>query len=267
MARKRTSILKDIFDMTSKAPWWLGVTIAVILWIVGLVVGASASKNSPTAPFTTLGRYFLNFLACVVLVGAIISAIKQLLNWRRHDRRCKVARKIMAETEEMDDQEDLTATTDIEVACPHCQQVLVAPTDMAGMEATCENCRTGIMVPALPPKQPPPRPHHAPIPPPIPEVHARQQPPPAPPRDPDITLDLLGRLEWKRFEQVVASYFVCQGLKATVARVGADGGVDITLYRPSTDRNRIACSVQSMAPIRCRRETDPGTVWGTPLRE
>ena len=79
---------------------------------------------------------------------------------------------------------------------------------------------------------PPPLPPHTPIPPPISDVSTWQQTRPAPPRDPEISLDLLGRLEWKRFEQVVASYFECQGLKATVSRVGADGGVDIKLYRP-----------------------------------
>lgn len=232
MARKRTSILEDIFDMTTKAPWWLGVTIAAVLWIVGLIVEASASMNSPTAAFNTLGHYFLNFIACVVLTGAIISASKQLLDRRRLHRWCKVANGIVEEPEEMDCQQDLAATTDIEVACPQCQQVLVAPIDMANMEATCENCRTVLMVPALPPKQPPPIPLNVPVCSPAPNIHLSQPARSTPPRDHDITLELLGRLEWKRFEQVVAAYFECQGLKATVARVGADGGVDIKLYRP-----------------------------------
>ena len=232
MSRKRTSIIEDIFDMTSKAPWWLGVTIAAILWIVGLIVGASASKNSPTAAFNTLGRYFLNFLACVVLVAATVSGIKQLLERRRLNRWRNVANRVIEEPEEMDCQQDLAASTDIEVACPQCQQVLVAPTDMAGMEATCENCRTVLLVPAVPPKLPPPIPRASPVRPPTPAMHPPQAARSAPPRDPEITLDLLGRLEWKRFEQVVAAYFECQGLKATVARVGADGGVDVTLCRP-----------------------------------
>lgn len=51
MSRRRTSLLKDIFDMTTKSPWWLGVSIAAALWIAGLIVQASAARNSPTAAF------------------------------------------------------------------------------------------------------------------------------------------------------------------------------------------------------------------------
>jgi predicted RNA-binding Zn-ribbon protein involved in translation (DUF1610 family) len=232
MTRKRTSIIEDIFDEGTKVPWWIGVIIAACIWIAGLIVGAVEPKELPKAVFYTLGRYFLNFLACVVLAAATVSAIKQLVRWFTHDRRRKVTRKIMAEPEAMDCQQDLAANTDIEVACPQCQQVLIAPTDMAGMEATCEHCRTVLMVPALPPKLPPPIPRVSPVRPPTPNIPSSHPERSTPPRDPEITLDLLGRLEWKRFEQVVAAYFECQGLKATVARVGADGGVDVTLTRP-----------------------------------
>jgi restriction system protein len=50
------------------------------------------------------------------------------------------------------------------------------------------------------------------------------------------SLDLLRALEWKRFELVCAAYFQAQGLRTKVAREGADGGVDIHLYREDATR-------------------------------
>ena len=47
-------------------------------------------------------------------------------------------------------------------------------------------------------------------------------------------LDLLCALEWKRFEQICAAYFEALGLRAKVAREGADGGIDIHLYKENT---------------------------------
>jgi predicted RNA-binding Zn-ribbon protein involved in translation (DUF1610 family) len=232
MSRRRTSLLEDIFDMTTKSPWWLGVSIAAALWIAGLIVQASAASNSPTAAFHTLGRYFLNLLAGMVLVGAIISGIKQLLNRTRQSRCRAGAGHSIEQPEEMDCQEDLPVNTGIEVSCPNCQQLLIAPTDMAGLEATCEHCRTVLRVPALPRKSPSSLPLAAIVLPPHPDIRPTHPARSTPPEHPEITLDLLNRLEWKRFEQVVASYFECQGLKAAVSRVGADGGVDITLCRP-----------------------------------
>lgn len=84
MARK--SLIEDIFDEGTKVPWWIGVIIAVCVWIAGLIVGAIEPKTSPKAVFYTLGRYFLNFLACVVLAAAAVSAIKQLFRRKLLDR-------------------------------------------------------------------------------------------------------------------------------------------------------------------------------------
>jgi restriction system protein len=54
--------------------------------------------------------------------------------------------------------------------------------------------------------------------------------------EPTWSLDLLRALEWKRFERVCAAYFEAQGLRIKVAREGADGGVDIHLYRGDTEK-------------------------------
>lgn len=104
---------------------------------------------------------------------------------------------------------------EIEVTCPTCKSVLIAPSDMAGQEATCESCRAIVQVPPLP----------------VPAVRR----PPSPPRRevvPQITGDLLRELEWKRFEQVIEAYFERTGWRTQPARIGADGGVDIHLFRP-----------------------------------
>jgi hypothetical protein len=59
---------------------------------------------------------------------------------------------------------------------------------------------------------------------------------PGTPRSPPIdtsrwSLELLRALEWKRFEMLCAAYFEALGFKAHVARAGADGGVDVLLYK------------------------------------
>ena len=43
--------------------------------------------------------------------------------------------------------------------------------------------------------------------------------------------ELLSKLEWKRFEEVVAAYSRELGYEAITARTGADGGVDVKLYK------------------------------------
>jgi restriction system protein len=50
------------------------------------------------------------------------------------------------------------------------------------------------------------------------------------------SLDLLRALEWKRFELVCAAYFEAIGMRTKVAREGADGGVDIQLYKENDAR-------------------------------
>lgn len=45
------------------------------------------------------------------------------------------------------------------------------------------------------------------------------------------TIDLLRALEWHRFELLCRAYFEARGFTATTTRFGADGGVDINLYR------------------------------------
>ncbi|MEZ5413685.1 MAG: restriction endonuclease [Opitutaceae bacterium] len=45
-----------------------------------------------------------------------------------------------------------------------------------------------------------------------------------------LTSELLDRLEWKRFEDLVCLYYRAIGVRAELTGIGADGGVDIKLY-------------------------------------
>lgn len=52
----------------------------------------------------------------------------------------------------------------------------------------------------------------------------------------ELTPALLGVLEWKRFEILVELYFRETGVRAERTCIGADGGVDVKLYRPGQER-------------------------------
>lgn len=47
---------------------------------------------------------------------------------------------------------------------------------------------------------------------------------------PSWSLELISKLEWKRFEDVVAAYSGMLGYEAKTTRMGADGGVDVHLF-------------------------------------
>lgn len=52
----------------------------------------------------------------------------------------------------------------------------------------------------------------------------------------ELTPGLLARLEWRRFEELVHAYFETQQWKPQRSNVGADGGIDIFLYRSGQGR-------------------------------
>ena len=57
------------------------------------------------------------------------------------------------------------------------------------------------------------------------------------PREPNVlTHELLHAMEWKRFEQVASCYFELLGFRTETARVGADGGIDIKLFKDAADK-------------------------------
>jgi restriction system protein len=65
------------------------------------------------------------------------------------------------------------------------------------------------------------------------------------------SLELLRKLEWRRFEEVCTGFFQAFGFRAKSTRFGADGGVDINLYAEGeTSPSRLVqCKAWNAYPI------------------
>ena len=61
------------------------------------------------------------------------------------------------------------------------------------------------------------------------------------------SLDVIDRMEWKRFEDVCCAFYNEKGIKAATTRMGADGGVDIRLYQDPDDADCCTAIVQCKA--------------------
>lgn len=77
--------------------------------------------------------------------------------------------------------------------------------------------------------------------------------PPMPPKAPAIpppenwSLDVLDRIEWKRFEDLCCAFYREKGIRAETTPLGADGGIDIHLFQDQADPNRATSIVQCKA--------------------
>ena len=65
---------------------------------------------------------------------------------------------------------------------------------------------------------------------------AERHTPEPPVIDRELTVELLRKLEWKRFEQIVALYYGETGVTANCTCTGPDGGVDVKLHRKGEER-------------------------------
>jgi len=68
-----------------------------------------------------------------------------------------------------------------------------------------------------------------------------------PPRPDAWSLDVLDRVEWKRFEDLCCAFYREKGIRAETTRLGADGGIDIHLFQDDTDPTRATAIVQCKA--------------------
>ncbi len=59
------------------------------------------------------------------------------------------------------------------------------------------------------------------------------------------SLELLQKLEWRRFESVVAAYFRESGYRTKSCNLGADGGIDIYLYKNNELQALVQCKAWS----------------------
>lgn len=61
------------------------------------------------------------------------------------------------------------------------------------------------------------------------------------------SIELIKSLEWKRFEELCSGYFSAKGYRAELSRQGADGGIDIHLYKESYSPTKVFGIVQCKA--------------------
>ena len=71
--------------------------------------------------------------------------------------------------------------------------------------------------------------------------------PPRPQRPESWSLDVLDRVEWKRFEDLCCAFYREKGIRAETTRLGADGGIDIHLFQDDTDPTHATAIVQCKA--------------------
>lgn len=219
MARRKKEI--GIFEMLMELPWWVGVILAALAYIfIGTVVPLMWAGNPVARIMLGVCPTFAKLAAFVCLFAAGISAIRSL-----KDRPPSSVRKTIDYTPA---RPVAVAAADIDVECPQCKAVLVAPSDLAGQTVTCEGCRHvfEIQTPRLN----------------IPDATSFYFPNRPSGKFSDA---LLHALEWKRFEQLVEGYFSLSGWKTRPNRHGADGGVDVHLFRP--DQQKAAAVVQCKA--------------------
>ncbi len=64
-------------------------------------------------------------------------------------------------------------------------------------------------------------------------------------------MDVLHRMEWKRFEIVAAAYYRALGFRPETIRCGADGGIDIKLFRGGLPEaiSLVQCKAWTSRPV------------------
>ena len=109
MSRKRkTSLIEDVVDVVAMLPWWAGVAIAVVSYLVlhRLATPAAVTAGQPgqisnlvaeavVTAFASVGQYLVPFIG---LVGAIISFLDASngSRWSRTWRKLKALKRLMA---------------------------------------------------------------------------------------------------------------------------------------------------------------------------
>lgn len=95
MARQKTSLLEDIILVASKLPWWVGLTLALVSYLV-LHAVASRPPATATAPgqlgdavvrqvITTMAMFGQFVLPAVFTFGALLSAITSFREKKLYD--------------------------------------------------------------------------------------------------------------------------------------------------------------------------------------
>jgi len=61
----------------------------------------------------------------------------------------------------------------------------------------------------------------------------------------ELTEKLIREIEWKNFENLCCAFFLEKGIKAETTGIGADGGIDINLYKEGADSPSIIVQCKS----------------------
>jgi len=59
---------------------------------------------------------------------------------------------------------------------------------------------------------------------------------PEPQKPQSVSLDLIRKIEWKRFEELCRAYLEAKGGRAETTKIGPDGGVDINLFKGTSEK-------------------------------
>ncbi len=138
MARRKKEL--GIFEMLMELPWWGGVTFAVVSYIfIGIILPNKWATDPNAKWLVGFCSPFAKMAAFAGLLAAGVSAIRSLKN-----RPPSVGRRTMAYSPA---RPVAVPVADIDVECPQCKAVLVAPDSMVGQPVSCEGCRHSFLIP------------------------------------------------------------------------------------------------------------------------
>jgi restriction system protein len=190
MARRRTSPFEDLVDTVSKMPWWIGLVMALVSYLIlhqmsirppvtvtGPAQMGAAATGGLIRVLAMFGQFVLPF---AFVLGSLISAFKTLSD-----------KKPLA-------------------PAPKRTGGPIVPGERKSLDHGSRSGQPAITALPVP-------------------VAPRQA-------DDGWTPEILAALEWKRFETVCAEYLRLIGFDPKETRIGADGGVDIWIYKQGMER-------------------------------
>ena len=211
MRRKKQGIISDLIIVTSKFPWWVGISLAIISYFVLKNIGdtkvqpeygiKNMGQTAGMQLFVTLSMMGKYIVPLVFLIGAVDSAFNLKKKKRKQPRSYRISDCLVP----LQDTRHVPVKVKQKISLCN---VSPKKNEIAGKIVSEKSADPEIfsaLYTIAQPKQP--------------ESH--------------LTRDLLNKIEWYSFEQLCVRYYEAhsevQEVKKTGA--GADGGVDIKLQR------------------------------------
>lgn len=137
MARRKQNVIEDILDIASSSPWWVGVIIAIVSYILFHAIASSTVVSLPTdikdfgelagkqllITFSTILQYVVPIAA---LIGTLISLIRSLTKKKRNASD-QENRAVKAHSKQHHSQSNIT--------CPLCSQPMLKRKSRRGANA------------------------------------------------------------------------------------------------------------------------------------